>query len=143
MEDLNNIYIYTDGSYSSSREQMGIGIIIVNANTDEIIREFSHGYKGGTNNKAEIAAVIIGLRLITKPCNSITIKTDSMLVIGWLSKNWKRNKNTSLLKEADKQLKRVKELCPNIIFEHVKGHNGEKYNERCDKLATKASQELI
>lgn len=135
-----NIHLYTDGAYSSSRSKIGIGIVIVNADTDEIIKQYSKGYENGTNNKAEIAAVIVGLRLITEPCDSITIKTDSMLVIGWLSKNWKRNKNISLLKEADKQLKRVKGICPNVIFEHVKGHNGEKYNEICDKLAVKASQ---
>lgn len=120
---------------------MGIGIVITN--NGKIVKEFSYGYKGGTNNKAEIGAVIIGLRFIKEPCDSIIIKTDSMLVIGQLSKGWKRNKNISLLNEADKQLKRVKKLCPSITFEHVKGHADNEINNKCDKLAVKASKAIL
>lgn len=138
-----NIEIWTDGSFSSSRSQMGIGILILDSDTEEVLKEISHGYKGGTNNKAEIAAVIIALRCIKEGCNSIVINTDSMLVIGQLSKNWKRNKNIALLKEADKELKRVSKLCPDIQFNHVDGHSGIKYNERVDALAVKGSKLIL
>ena len=46
------------------------------------------------------------------------------------------------LEEFDKQFERVKQLCPNVEFKHVKGHSGDKWNERADKLAVAASQKL-
>lgn len=122
---------------------MGIGVLIINSDTGEVLKEISHGYKGGTNNKAEIAAVIVALRCIREKCESVVINTDSMLVIGQLSKDWKRNKNISLLKEADKELKRVRKLCPNVTFQHVKGHSTNELNNRCDTLAVKGSKLIL
>ena len=135
-----NYVLYTDGAYSSLRDQGGIGLIILKDNKK--ILEYSRMYKGVTNNIAELGAVITGLRFIKKPINSLIIFTDSMYVIGCATKGWKRSKNKSLWKEFDKQFQRVQELCSNIEFRHVKGHNGDLYNEEADKLAVKASQSI-
>lgn len=130
--------LITDGAYSSSRDQGGIGIVFLC--NDAKILEYSRMFKGITNNQAELAAIIIGLRLIKRPIESLTIISDSMYCIGCASLGWKRKKNVKLWKEFDNQFSRVKELCPDIKFEHVKGHNGDKWNEYCDKLAVRASQ---
>lgn len=90
----------------------------------------------------ELGAIIIVLRAVKGPIDSLTIYTDSMYCIGCATLNWKRKKNQKMWEEFDKQYKRVKALCPNIKFEHIKGHNGDKYNEICDKLAVKASQSI-
>lgn len=134
-----NLYtLITDGAYSSSKDQGGVGLVFLK--NGEKILEYSKMYKGVTNNMMELGAVIIGLRLIKNPIDSLTIVTDSMYVIGCATKGWKRKKNVKLWQEFDNQYERVKALCPNIHFEHVKGHNGDKWNEYCDKLAVKASQ---
>ena len=86
--------------------------------------------------------MIIGLRLIKNPIDSLTIISDSMYCIGCASLGWKRKKNVKLWEEFDKQFERVKQLCPNVEFKHVKGHSGDKWNERADKLAVAASQKL-
>ena len=99
-------------------------------------------YKGVTNNIAELGAVITGLRFIKKPIDSLIIISDSMYVIGCITKGWKRKKNTKLWEEFDRQYSRVKELCPNVTFVHTKGHNGDKWNEYCDKLAVSASKQI-
>lgn len=140
--NINNYFLFTDGAYSSSRNQMGVGVVFINTDTNKVIIEYSKMYKGGTNNIAELAAVIIGFRMIKKPLKSLTIYTDSMYVIGCAVKGWKRSKNKIMWEEFDNQYSRVKELCPNIQFVHVKGHSGIKYNEFCDKLAVSASQLL-
>ena len=90
----------------------------------------------------ELGAVIIGLKAIKNCINSLVIFTDSMYVIGCATKGWKRSKNKSLWKEFDKQFQRVQTLCSNIEFKHVKGHNGDKWNEYCDKLAVSASKQI-
>lgn len=138
--ETKNLVIYTDGAYSSSRGQGGVGIVILDNNKK--VLEYSRMFKRTTNNQMELGAVIIALRIIKDPYDSITILTDSQYVIGCATLGWKRKKNVKLWEEYDSQFKRVSELCPNIIFSHVKGHNGDKWNEYCDKLAVKASQLL-
>lgn len=133
-----DIVAYTDGAYSSSRDQGGIGLIMLK--DDKVIQQFSRMYKHVTNNQMELGAIIIVLRSIKGPIDSLTIYSDSMYCIGCATLGWKRKKNQEMWKEFDRQYKRVQTLCANIKLEHIKGHNGNKYNEICDKLAVKASQ---
>lgn len=137
---MSNIIAYTDGAYSSSRDQGGIGLVILN--DGKIVQQFSRMYKHTTNNQMELGAIIIVLRAIKGPIDSLTIYTDSMYCIGCATLGWKRKKNQKMWEEFDKQYERVKALCPDIKFEHIKGHNGDKYNEMCDKFAVKASQSI-
>ena len=137
---MNNYTLITDGAYSPKLDQGGIGIVFLK--NDEKILEYSRMYRGVTNNSMELGAVIIGLRLIKKPIDSLTIITDSMYVVGCAIKGWQRKKNIRLWGEFDKEYNRVRELCPNVTFKHVKGHNGDKWNEYCDKLAVAASQRI-
>ena len=137
---MDNYTIYTDGAYSSVKDQMGIGIVILK--NDRPILEYSKMFSEGTNNKAEVAAMIIGLKLIKNPIDSLTVISDSMYCVGCASLGWKRKKNVKLWEEFDKQFERVKQLCPSIEFKHVKGHSVDKWNERVDKLAVAASQKL-
>ena len=135
---MNNLVVYTDGAFSSSRNQGGVGIVIL-LNGKKIL-EYFNMYKRTTNNQMELGAVIIALRVIKSKYDSIVIYTDSQYVIGCAVLGWKRGKNIKLWQEFDKQYTRVKKLCPNITFEHIKGHSGNIWNEYCDKLAVKASQ---
>lgn len=138
--EKNSYTAYTDGAYSSTRDQGGIGIIILKNSTP--ILKYSRMYKRTTNNQMELGAIIVALRLIKNPIDSLTIYTDSQYCIGCATLGWKRKKNVKLWEEFDNQFNRVKQLCPDIRFEHVKGHNGDKYNELCDKLAVNASHEI-
>lgn len=141
MEKPSNDYVaYTDGAYSSSRDQGGIGVVILKYNKP--ILKYSKMYKNTTNNRMELGAIIVALKAIKKPIDSVIIYTDSMYCIGCASLGWKRKKNQPLWKIFDEEFKRVSELCPKIEFRHVKGHEGNYYNEMCDKLAVKASQEI-
>ena len=135
-----NYTCYTDGAYSSVRDQGGIGILFLK-DGKEVLR-YSNMYKGTSNNQMELGAIIIALRMIKGKIDSLTIYTDSQYCIGCATLGWKRKKNKIMWTEFDKQYKRVKQLCPDIQFVHVKGHNGEKYNEIVDKLAVAASQSI-
>lgn len=144
---MKHLKIITDGSYSSSRDQGGLGIVIL-LNNKPIFEHFQ-GYKHTTNNQMELGAVIIALRKIINSVDSITIITDSQWVIGCASLGWKRNKNLKLWKEYDKQFERVSKLCPNISFKHVKGHQSNSsdsdssWNNYVDKLAVKGSKLIL
>ena len=133
--------IFTDGAYSSVRNQGGIGIVFVKDGTK--IYEFNKPIVNTTNNKCELLSVIIALNAISKPIDSIVIYSDSQYVIGCATKGWQRKKNQLLWKLFDEEFKRVSALCPHIEFKHVKGHADDKWNNYVDKLAVDASKELL
>lgn len=135
---MNDIVVYTDGAYSTIRDQGGIGIVILK--DGKKILEYSNMYKRTTNNQMELGAVIVALRIIQGKCKSITIYSDSQYVIGCATLGWKRKKNVKLWLEYDRQIQRVSELCSNIKFSYVKGHSSDYWNNYCDKIAVKASQ---
>lgn len=132
---------YSDGAYSSSRNQGGVGIVLLR--NKQKVFEFSKGFKDTTNNKMEIVAALMVLKCFKKPVDHITIFTDSMYVIGCATLGWQRKKNIFLWKLFDEEYTRVSALCPNIEFQHVKGHADNKWNNYVDKLAVNASQELL
>jgi ribonuclease HI len=136
-----NYECYTDGAYSSSRNQGGIGVVFLK--NGEKISEYSKGFKNTTNNRMEISAALAVFKCFKKPIDSLIIYTDSMYVIGCATLGWKRKKNVKLWQIFDKEFNRISKLCPNIQFKHVKGHAENYWNNYVDKLAVNASQELL
>lgn len=128
--------IYTDGAYSSSRNQGGWAFIVVQNN--EIIYKEYNGLLDTTNNRMEIMGMLKALEYVKSNDLQLPIKiyTDSMYVIGTLTLNWKMKKNIDLwqilLPLANKD----------IEYLHVKGHDGNKFNEECDKWAVFGSNLL-
>lgn len=135
-----NYTLYTDGAFSSLRNQGGVGIIFLKE--EELILEYSKTFKNTSNNQMELLAIILGLKMIKHPIESLTIVTDSGYCIGCATQGWKRSKNTKLWEEFDRQYLRVQTLCPNIIFEQVKGHSTNYWNNKVDRLAVLASQSI-
>lgn len=127
------IEVYTDGAYSSSRNQGGLGIVFIKDN--KVIAKFSKTYKNTTNNRMELMAVIIALQSI-KDENEITIYSDSMYVIGTATQGWKRKKNLDLWEKYDA----VTDSFKTVTFKHVKGHSTNMFNNLCDEMAVAASQ---
>lgn len=122
------IVIYTDGACSGNPGPAGIGAVLMCAHH---YHEIGKHIGKGTNNIAELSAVKYALKNIYNFELPITIYTDSMYVINVLTGKWKGTTNIELLQE-------IKDLMKNfnsIKFKHVKGHSGNKYNERADALA--------
>jgi len=134
------ITIYTDGACSGNPGVGGWGVVIIQDNKNEVF--LNGGDDNTTNNKMELKAAIEALKNFHKQ-ESITLITDSKYVKdgiqAWI-KNWKKNgwktsakkpvKNKELWIELDQLISRH-----NIIWEWVKGHTGNKYNEKADYLA--------
>lgn len=134
---MKDYVIYTDGAYKPSLNAGGIGIVFLCNN--EKVYEYSKKYVNSTNQRMEVQATIIALDSIAKPVNSITIITDSMYVVGTATLNWKRKANLDLWEKFDKALSKAQQFTKSPIeFKHVKGHNGDTYNEKCDTLASNA-----
>ena len=128
--------IYTDGAYSSSRNQGGWAFVVVQNN--EVIYKEYDGLINTTNNRMEIMGMLKALDWINKNSIPLPIKiyTDSMYVIGTLTLNWKMKKNIDLWKIL------IPLVNKDIEYLHVKGHDGNKFNEECDKWAVFGSNLL-
>ena len=153
--------IFTDGGYSSTRDQGGIAFIIFNfvnyaeveaakkskensKNYDfsigvipilEEVFQYSKTFKHTTNNRMEMLACIIALESIQE-LSEITLVSDSQYVIKTYTDNWKRKKNNDLWDRFDKAI--AKHVL--VKFEWTKGHANDSINNRCDALAVAASQ---
>ena len=130
------IEIYTDGAYSSSRNQGGWAFVVVQNN--EVIYKEYDGLINTTNNRMEIMGMLKALEWINKNSIPLPIKiyTDSMYVIGTLTLNWKMKKNIDLWQIL------IPLVNKDIEYLHVKGHDGNKFNEECDKWAVFGSNLL-
>jgi ribonuclease HI len=116
--------IYTDGSCRNSIG--GYAFIIIKPDYE---LSWSDKAVNTTNNRMELTAVIEALRCL-QPYEPCDVYSDSQWVINCAQKLWKRNKNLDLWEEYDSVSK-----DHTIHFIWVKGHSGNVYNERCDKMA--------
>lgn len=137
---MKNIEIYTDGACSGNPGKGGWGAVLVYKNTE---KEISGYEKETTNNRMELTAVIMALKALKEPCN-VKLTTDSKYVCDAVNKGWVYSWKSRGWKKADKKpalnvdlWEQLLELLSihNVKFNWVKGHNGHKYNERCDELA--------
>ena len=139
---MNDWIIYTDGSYRSSLDQGGIGVVWLK--NGKKVQEFSKGFKGETNNTMELKAILVALISIKKPINSLEIVSDSEYSIGVLTKSWKPKKNIKLISKIKKQIIETQKLVDSPIkWTHVRGHQDNEFNNLCDKLATNASSMIL
>lgn len=131
------IQIYTDGAYSPKRNMGGWAFVVVKDNV-KIYSEF-FPEPDTTNNRMEMQAIIKALHWAEQNgYKDVEIITDSMYVVGSMTMNWKRKKNIDLW-----EIMNIISGGMNITCTHVKGHNGNKYNELCDSLAVEATKTII
>ncbi len=146
--DKPNVEIYTDGACANNPGKGGYGAILMYQKKDGkmVFKKISKGFELTTNNRMELMAVVDALSILKVPC-CIKLYSDSKYVIdainknwlqGWIKKNWKTSSN-SKVKNVDLWQKFI-QLSKNHTIEYiwVKGHNDNKYNELCDKMAVEA-----
>ncbi|MGD2036328.1 MAG: ribonuclease H [Desulfobacterales bacterium] len=125
------IRVYTDGASSGNPGPAGIGVVLRFGKYEKEISE----YIGlATNNIAELRAIQAGLLAVKKTDLSVRIFTDSRYAYGLLALGWKAKANNELVQSIKKTMKKFK----NLEIVKVKGHAGDKGNERADFLATSA-----
>lgn len=125
------VHIFTDGASSGNPGPSGIGVFF---RYGEHEREISKYLGEGTNNIAELTAILVALQEVKKPDLPVRIYTDSSYALGLLVKGWKAKANQELVEEIRGLLPRFS----NLVFVKVKGHSGFEENEKADKLATSA-----
>lgn len=139
---LTKVIIYTDGACSGNPGPGGWGALL---QFGEHKKELSGGEAETTNNRMELSAAIKALESLNRPCQ-IEFFTDSEYlrkgITEWIS-NWKRRgwktaakkpvKNQDLWRKLDTAIQ-----AHQINWHWVRGHAGQRENERVDKLARAA-----
>ena len=137
---MKEVTLYTDGACRNNPGRGGWGAILVYGKYEKVM---SGGEALTTNNRMELMAAISGLEALKEPC-TVNLYSDSKYLVdafnegwvfGWQKAGWKRGKES--LKNPDlwaRLFELVRQHEVNFIW--VKGHNGNEYNERCDRLAT-------
>lgn len=144
---MTKIQVFTDGSGMTADKPAGWAYVIV---IDDVQVEEKNGYiEKGTNNDAELEAIIQGLASILKKRlenpslfenYDLTVTSDSQIALGWTNGTY-RFKQSSKQSKYDQLQYLTKALV--VKTQWVKGHAGNPHNERCDKLANEARKSLL
>ena len=137
---------HTDGACSGNPGPGGWAVVF--SQGDKAIAEYSGSEAANTtSNQMELTAVREAIRQ-APPNVRLDIVTDSRNVIGWLTGTFKRNNPAVAALSAEIDTLRAGRAFDagdpdgGIRFCHVRGHQGDKFNERADSLATQASKRM-
>lgn len=136
---MTRITIYTDGACSGNPGPAGwAAILVAESDSGEKLksREVWGNAELMTNNRAEMSAVILGLRQLTQP-SKVTIVSDSQYIVRTMNEGWRRRENTDLWTIID-NLSETHE----VTWQWVRGHNNHTYNDLADKLAVYARSQI-
>jgi ribonuclease HI len=128
------IIIHTDGACSGNPGPAGIGVFF--ERPDGEILEHSEFIGEGTNNIAELTAILRALEML-KPEEQeahVLLYTDSAWSLGVLVGGWKAKVNVELITAIKEKMTTM----PEVELLKVKGHAGHGGNEEADALATMA-----
>jgi len=141
--------LYTDGACSGNPGPGGWGSVVCFA--DGNCHELGGAEPESTNNRMEMQAAIAALEFFANSGQTepVTLYTDSEYVKngitkwiqGWKNKGWKTSTGKDVVNQdlwhlLDKLNSRQ------VKWEHVRGHSGDFYNDRCDEIARKFSHNL-
>ncbi len=146
------IKIYTDGSARGNPGKAGWGAVFL---LGDKVFEMGGRSDHATNNQMELTAPIEALKYLKKSPrqglgekitqgSSVQIVSDSKYVIlgitewilNWQKNNWRNAaKKPVMNRELWEELYKLTEELK-TTWEYVKGHNGDKYNDRADEIAT-------
>jgi ribonuclease HI len=126
-----HVIAYTDGACSGNPGPAGLGVVLLHGRER---RELSEYLGTGTNNIAELTAILRALEAHRGSPLPLVVHTDSQYAIGVLSKGWKPKVNQALIASIKECMGQVRPL--KLVY--VPGHAGVPLNERADQLARAA-----
>lgn len=125
------VLVYADGACSGNPGPAGLGVVMI---WDDQRRELGEFLGQGTNNIAELTAILRACEAMPDRARPLRLYTDSSYAIGVLSKGWKAKANQALVAAVKDALAKLDDW----ELHYVRGHAGVPLNERADALAVAA-----
>ncbi|MBQ2633538.1 MAG: ribonuclease HI [Oscillospiraceae bacterium] len=144
---MKTVTIYTDGACSGNPGPGGWGAVLRYGAHE---KELSGAEAMTTNNRMELTAVIRALEALRERCE-VDLWSDSKYVIDGLSKGWAEGWRRRGWVKADKKSALNPDLWARLLdltaqhqmrYHWVKGHADNPWNERCDRLAVAAREQI-
>jgi ribonuclease HI len=138
---LPRVVIYTDGACDPNPGPGGWAALLKSIGHEKTL---SGGELETTNNRMELTAAVMALQALKEPCQ-VELYTDSEYLqrgitewlAGWKQRGWRRKDgalaNADLWQTLDQAMQEHQ-----IAWHWVKGHAGDRNNQRVDWLAKKA-----
>lgn len=133
--------VFTDGGAQPNPGPGGWGVVYVRSG--EVVEQ-RHGHDPDTtNNRMELTALIEAYKLLPET-EEVTIYSDSDLCVktinewaaGWEKRGWKRKTGPIKNLELVQELYALAQAHPHVTLQWTKAHNGDRWNEYADSLAT-------
>ena len=133
--------VFTDGSCEGNPGPGGWGYVWVKEG--KVLSEEHGADPDTTNNRMELRALIQAYKKLPTDAQ-VTIYSDSQLCVntvnqwaaGWERRGWKRKTGPIANLEQVKELYALAGQHPNTTLKWIKAHDGSKWNEYADALAT-------
>jgi len=134
--------VFTDGSCEGNPGPGGWGFVWVES--DEIVEERYGSNAATTNNRMELTALIEALRILPDDTET-TVYSDSQLCVktvnewaaGWEQRGWRRKSGPIANLELVKRLYGLARAHPGVRIEWIRAHDGSRWNEYADALASR------
>jgi ribonuclease HI len=141
------VEIHTDGACRGNPGPGGWGAILRNGQTE---KELYGGERETTNNRMELMAAIQALEALKRPCE-VTLVTDSEYVkkgitewlASWKRRGWKTAGKKPVKNQDLWQRLEAATHTHKIHWQWIRGHTGHPENERADRLANRAIDEML
>jgi ribonuclease HI len=141
MDDIPRVIIYTDGACDPNPGPGGWAALLKFNGREKVLQG---GEADSTNNRMELTAAIQALEALNHPCQVALFTDSEYLKRGitewlprWKARNWRRKggklANIDLWQALDQAIKRHE-----IEWRWVRGHAGDRDNQRVDRLAREA-----
>lgn len=147
MPDPTPVIIHPDGACSGNPGPGGWAAIMRYGPHEKVLQG---GASLTTNNRMELRAALAALQALTRPC-VVEMHTDSEYLrrgitewlAGWIRNGWMRYEPRTQTRQPVKnrdlwQALHAATQKHRIIWHWVRGHAGDEFNERADRLAVAA-----
>jgi len=133
--------VFTDGSCEGNPGPGGWGAVWVE--DDRLLDSRSGAEPQTTNNRMELRALIEAFRML--PADSrVTVYSDSQLCVktinewaaGWAARGWRRKTGPIANLELVQELYALARAHPGVRLSWIAAHDGSRWNEYADALAT-------
>jgi len=140
--------IFTDGACAGNPGPGGWGAVHVQ--DDRIVEERHGGEPATTNNRMELMGMIAGLEMASVDAG-VDVYSDSQLVVntlnswaaGWELRGWRRKEGPVKNLELVQRAWEMKKARPAARIQWIKAHNGDRWNEYADALATAFQRTIV
>lgn len=137
-----NVELWTDGSGTASGPFAWAWVLRAERDGEWVERHGGGFGCDGTSQRAELMALLEGLRALSRPAE-VTVFTDSQYLSKgfteylpqWVARDWRRLTRGAVVNRDLWEAIVMAGRPHTVEFTWIKGHTGFHLNERCDRLA--------